>query len=721
MKKLFAGLAAVLMLTACTPTVTEPVSPSASDTAESFLSTTLTTGPNFEFEEPAYTDDDTIAEPEPVEPPNLFDTVSFTVDYDSASNTATGGLFAYYEDNIYYSNKNDNRNLYRKGFDESGTGTKIADAGPSGVIRSISIWNGYIYYITDSDDDSWNVYKLSLDGGEPVLHLNNVGDYFSVSDNIQVFTLHDDGLYAERFDGDGGAEKIDNDPVSLVHFTNGEITYFDGENIKVYDMRTGDVTFSVSTPEGLGEMKRVGDIIFLQNSYQTPGNSLLSEVSMVDIKTSKTETIAASQINFNVTPDDQYFSGQEFIPQSFGFWNGLFYYNVYRDYTGDGFNKRITYSKNLQTLITTEVMNLYYDNPQTDYGSGTNNTFYNAPDGLYEYNPKGEIENIGLPKAVKRIDTFEPEYMAAANSVFYGQFAFDDEYVYYKNINDNNNLYKKAYDSDDAGVKLADSNAGGHIYGICVYGDEVFYVTNYYDPETATGTDGGGSTAYAVKKDGSSKEPLKVLEGIGDYFYIYNGVIYYTGGLPSVNEAQLLKVSVKGGTPEKIADFAMYMSVAKDIITYSDSENIHFYNIDTGENVIERQIPQPFRIDSIFRYGDYVIFHKTNEISAMNIFTGVIRTYNSVEFDYKLPMSFNIYNGDIYYNTYKETITGEITARILTGFAVAEWVEVYSETSTSTVPYRVKTPDCALFATPNGLYEYAPNGELVKVTIKDES
>jgi hypothetical protein len=679
---------------------------------ETFNNTTLTTGENGEREEIADAEEDF-----PAFPDLIFDSISYKTDYANASNTALGGDFATDDYNIYYSNKIDKGNIYKKGFEEEGAGTKIADAGPSGNLRSISIWNGYIHYITD-DGTEWNAYKMPLDGSsEPFEAFHGIGSYYSVSDNIQVFTLPDGGLYAERLDGDGGARLIDDSPIiSFVHFTGGEVTYYNGEAIKVYNLV--EETFSFVAPvTSVGAMIRDGVYIYYQIDYRTFENSWLSETLAINVNTMEKIDISAGQINLNVTPDDEYYSGQEYISTGFNVFNFKFYYNVYRDYSDGGFKKRVTYSKDMITLQITEELNYYYDAPVKDFYGLSSNTLYKTPFGLYEYNRKGELENIGLvmyvpPATVISDDT---EYMAAANSVFYGQFAFDDTYIYYENLNDNHNLYKKRFDSDDAGVKLADANVYGHIYGICAYGDEVFYVTRYYDPKTATGTDGGGGVAYAVKKDGSSTEPRVVIEGVGDNFYVYDGVIYYTGGISSLNEAQLLSVPLEGGTPEIIAEFAMYMSIADGLITYHNGKNIFSYDIASKGTAIHIGIDNVNAIDSMFRYGDYIIYHINNNIAVYDINAGSYELLGVVDgVNIIMPMSYNIFEGLLNYFTYGDRRDDGFYSKNLYGYNLTEKKYDYEGLEESRAPYYTDPPECAMFSTPNGIYTYGTDGNLEK-------
>jgi hypothetical protein len=328
------------------------------------------------------------------------------------------------------------------------------------------------------------------------------------------------------------------------------------------------------------------------------------------------------------------------------------------------------------------------------------------------------------------------EYMAAAHNM-YGLFAVDNENVYYKNLNDNGNLYKKLRDTDDAGVKLADANEHGYLYGISVYGDEVFYATQYFDENTPDGTDGhGGPTVYAVKRDGTSETPTVVLKGAGDDFYIYGGVFYFTGGEYS-SYTGLNSVPYESGKPldtskiTQIDDFAMHMSVADGKITYSDGVNIIVYDIASGKNILTKPLNEINAVDGLFLYGDKVIFHYTygaesrlyNVLSSIDIKTGEIKDIDSRVFDRNeeinngsaLPVSLSIFEGQIWYNTLQNYKSGGYHARVLNGFLLEWWDDSYGSVEESiALPFGENPPECALFATPDGLYQYGRDGVLEK-------
>ncbi|MDR0903148.1 MAG: DUF5050 domain-containing protein [Ruminococcus sp.] len=419
------------------------------------------------------------------------------------------------------------------------------------------------------------------------------------------------------------------------------------------------------------------------------------------------------------------------IPNTFRYDNGELYYYVYGSYSDenwgdnyphdDGYHMRSIMVYNFET--TWINLGMWEDSYETPYSLSP------EPPPLPSEIPEKPIETYDFKVS-------EIEYIAAANSDASGQFAFDEDYIYYKNINDNGNLYKKHFGAEDAGVKLADANEHGYLYGICVYGDEVFFATHYYDTEP-DGTDGhGGPTIYAVKKDGSSAEPKEVLSGAGDDFFIYDGVLYFTGGeYSSYDGLNSLPYDADSGKPldgslrENIAPFAMQMSVADGMITYYDGANINVYDITAG-SVAAAISQDTISIDSMFRFGDYIIYHYEygaesrlySVLSAVNF-----KTREETQIDMKwiernkeaeggsyIPASFNLFEGQIYYNTYWDEKDGGYHQKTLQGFSLDEKKVMLGSWDESLIPYRTTKPECALFSCPDGIYSYAPDGNLVK-------
>jgi hypothetical protein len=434
MKKFLPLILTIFLLSACGNAVSET-------TPETFSNTTLTTGPDGLREEPAYTDNDTFADPEPApEPSNPwvvdrekpFAENGFTANYAAAGNAALGGLLAFDDYHIYYANMADGANLYRKAYGDTTPGIKLADSDGNKSLRNICVWGDYVYFNTP-DEDSFCVYKIPKNGGSPEKVLDNAGGFFYIVDDVMLYTLPDSGLFAERMDGKGEVIKID-DKAAFVNFANGEITYSDYENIKVFDLRTMEYTLVLKCT-GINAMIRTEDKITYQVDYRA-GESLYSEIYILDADSHQSESIG-SQINFSVPEDDQYFSGQEYVPTSFNYYDGLFYFNILRDYSKKGFSKRVTYSRDPRTLDSMEVLDYYYDVPFAHYQELPENLLLAAYDGLYEYNQQGFLERVPVP-VEKEPDTSvyadlnetEREYLAAANNMFSGQCAFDDSYVY---------------------------------------------------------------------------------------------------------------------------------------------------------------------------------------------------------------------------------------------------------------------------------------------------
>lgn len=92
-----------------------------------------------------------------------------------------------------------------------------------------------------------------------------------------------------------------------------------------------------------------------------------------------------------------------------------------------------------------------------------------------------------------------------------------EDYIFYRNTNDNGNLYR--YNTkDDSYIKLFDENSTAFLHSISVYDNYVYFVT-------CTETD-TTPTLYRVHIDGGKAEHL--FDNVGDDYVITEKAIYYT-------------------------------------------------------------------------------------------------------------------------------------------------------------------------------------------------
>jgi hypothetical protein len=347
---------------------------------------------------------------------------------------------------------------------------------------------------------------------------------------------------------------------------------------------TSDTPYPEYMPEkGITKTLQLGNYIIYRYEYTEEGeryehneegkpyNFIVSGIGYIDTTDMSRHTVMELRNRDPESYTDPMDAGlesnpPELIPDGFAVYDNKLYYYIYSNWSDenwawlrdlpadDGWHMRTYYEYNFETL--------------------TNNF--------------GMWQDSELPLPLKPEFTDPPSKAFDSPAASYESYAYDGEYVYYKNADDNGNLYKKIPNSDGAGVKLADANEHGYLYGICVYGDEVFYATHYFDDNTPDGTDGhGGPTVYAVKKDGSSTAPKVVLEGAGDYFYVYDGVFYFTGGeyskydgLNSLPYDPDSDKPLDGAQRKNIAPFAMDVVIVNDQITYFDGEKVVIYEID---------------------------------------------------------------------------------------------------------------------------------------------
>jgi hypothetical protein len=629
---------------------------------ETFDNTTFTTGENGEREEPANTEDDIIGETFPV-----LDGVTREL--------TTDDYVVYYTDKTLGDSRLNEIVAYNRK-----TGEMI-DVFASQVNLAVKPSDEYFTGQTFLTDDFYF-------GDDGLLYLTMLTDY-----NI-------DGFHKKLF--------YSKDLITLQSYELGS--------------EISDTPYPEYMPEkGITKSLQMGNYLIYRYEYTEKvnvHNYIVSGIGYIDTRDMSRHTVMELENrdpeSYNDSMDAMFESNPpRLIPDGFAIYENKLYYYLYSNWSDEnwaelydlpadnGWHMRTILEYNFETM--TNNFGMWQD---SDTPLPLKPEFTDPPSKGFD----PPLSNV--PPTDYSSDA---EYMAAANSAFYGQFAFDDEYIYYENINDNHNLYKKRFNSDDAGVKLADANVYGHIYGICVSGDEVFFVTKYYDPKTATGTDGGGSTAYSVKKDGSSTEPRVVAEGVGDYFYVYEDIIYYTGGISSLNEAQLLAMPVSGGTPEKIADFAMHMSIAEGLITYHDGKNIFSYDIASKDTAVHIGIDNINAIDSIFRYKDYILYHYNGDIAVYDINLG---SYWLVDYSGSpssiMPMSYNIFEGMLYYNTFSDKRDDGYYAKNTYGYSLTEKKIGYQGLEESRAPYLTNPPECVMFSTPNGLYTYGTDGSLEK-------
>lgn len=92
-----------------------------------------------------------------------------------------------------------------------------------------------------------------------------------------------------------------------------------------------------------------------------------------------------------------------------------------------------------------------------------------------------------------------------------------EDYIFYRNTNDNGSLYR--YNTkDDSCIKLFDENYNAFLHSISVYDNYVYFVTRVESDKTPA--------LYRVSIDGGKAERL--FDNVGDDYVITENAIYYT-------------------------------------------------------------------------------------------------------------------------------------------------------------------------------------------------
>jgi hypothetical protein len=354
------------------------------------------------------------------------------------------------------------------------------------------------------------------------------------------------------------------------------------------------------------------------------------------------------------------------------------------------------------------------------------------------YNPP--VVTSPNPKTIA--DAADIEYIKAANNALQGSLAFDENYIYYKNINDNGNLYRKSYEEQGAGLKLADANKNGFLHHICVENGYLYYVTKYYDGTEVDGTDGGKPPkAYAIQlsdipENADNNELVLsaalIEDDIGDNFYVAEGKVLYSTDPMSGSGALYIR-DMGSDEPVYIDGHAAYATLVNGEVTYSDGENLKIYDVATGTFTLD--IPLPANgIQALIRYKDNVIYNYRNSagtgIGCYNITsqenTVILDAPDDSESGY-VPPAMNILDNELYFYVYGDYLddvppNGGYYEKYLHKYSFetgnTEYMMYYSS---RTVPYDRGLYGCAVYSTEYGLYEYDSDdnndnrGEIVPV------
>ncbi|MDR0987149.1 MAG: hypothetical protein LBL98_05600 [Ruminococcus sp.] len=313
---------------------------------------------------------------------NPFAKREFTADYGASSNAALGGLVAFDDKFIYYTT--DNR-IHGRSLDDE-VSLKFELVAETSPIKNICVYGEYVFYAVDG-----MVKSVRNDGG-PGLNINpSVGSFFYMVDDTIVYTLPSGNTYIQDV---GGADPVNlGKSASFINFANGELTYADGQNIKVYNLAKGEFTFDYASDRMISGLIRYEDKI-IYRAVSSANDRDMTELLILDVKTGALDSVFAGSLNKTVKPGDEYFSGQSWVSSAFNVNpnDEMLYFSYLTDYDTDGFHKRAIYRRDLGEIGSQEVLAEISETPYPK--NPPDAAFYSTPDGVFYFNTDGELVKI---------------------------------------------------------------------------------------------------------------------------------------------------------------------------------------------------------------------------------------------------------------------------------------------------------------------------------------
>jgi hypothetical protein len=307
--------------------------------------------------------------------------MKFTADYRAASNAANGGLVAFDDEYIYYAS--DNR-IHGRSLNEE-IGLKFELVTETSPIKNLCVYGDYIFYVSDG-----KVNSIKKDGNEG-LNLHPEADgFFYLSDNLIVYTL---GGVIYLQDLNGSAPIKVGHTSGFINFAGGELTYADGNTIKVYNVKTGEFTIEYESDRMISGLIRYEDKI-IYRAVSAANDRDMTELIILDLGTGEIDSVFAGSLNKTVEPGDEYFSGQSWVTSAFNVNpnDGMLYFSYLTDYDTDGFHKQAIYRRDFNEVGSQEIL---AETSETPYPKNPPSAaFYSTPGGIYYFNPDGELVKI---------------------------------------------------------------------------------------------------------------------------------------------------------------------------------------------------------------------------------------------------------------------------------------------------------------------------------------
>jgi hypothetical protein len=217
--------------------------------------------------------------------------------------------------------------------------------------------------------------------------------YYTV-DGVTVYTESDyRSLYAKIVDSDDTPTFID-EYASNIIFANGEITYTDHGEIKIYDLKTEKIKLDFDDwGYAINCLARNSDKIAYNQTAILAGHETMTSLSVLDLNTMEIERIyhgfflnvLEEGVIYDFDEDDQ-----TVLHNSFNFdMDGNLYYAVLSDDKEDGFHKFTIYKHNFEINKAEEVLIETSEIPFTTFFSES--VFISETDGMYYINQNGEL------------------------------------------------------------------------------------------------------------------------------------------------------------------------------------------------------------------------------------------------------------------------------------------------------------------------------------------
>ncbi|MDR0986429.1 MAG: hypothetical protein LBL98_01870, partial [Ruminococcus sp.] len=318
MKKFVPVILAILTLAACSPKTTARTTTARTTTTTTATTTVTTTAAT------------TV---------NPFAHYEFTADYAAASNAALGGLVAFDDEFIYY--VTDNR-IHARSLNEE-VDLKFELVAETSAIKNICVYGEYVFYAVGG-----MVKSVRNDGGEGLGINPSVGNFFYLADDTIIYTLPSGNTYIQDVNG---SEPVNIGKASFINFADGELTYVDGNLIKVYDLARGKITHEFESDRMISGLIRYKDKI-IYRAVSTAGEKDMMELLIVDVMSGALDSVFAASIDKSVKPGDEYFSGQNWLSSAFNVNpnDGMLYFCYLTDYDTDGFHKQTIYRRDFNEV-----------------------------------------------------------------------------------------------------------------------------------------------------------------------------------------------------------------------------------------------------------------------------------------------------------------------------------------------------------------------------------